>query len=150
MRKGSKRASITSRTQQLFVKEGPLLKLSSGRLRRWQRRHFRLESHYLKYFADTATQTVKGALDLREVQSCTREGDEMVLATRNGDVFKYKAVDSASSESIADWVEVIRKLVIVAEAMKPQVVLEGMIAMDSPYRIWHSACDGSAGKSETF
>jgi hypothetical protein len=91
MRKGSKRRSITENEQQQFVKEGHLLKLSHGRLKRWQKRYFVLSGHYLKYYssANTSSESVKGAIDIREVTSCTpSEHDEMVLVHRDGSIFK--------------------------------------------------------------
>jgi hypothetical protein len=67
------------------MKQGYLSKLSSGALsKRWQKRFFRLEGHYLKYFENEETdqKNVKGVVDLKDVSSVEQLGGEIIIKMR--------------------------------------------------------------------
>ena len=52
--------------------EGTLEKQSSGLRKRWQKRHFEVAGHYLKYYADASKAELKGAVDLKEATPSSR------------------------------------------------------------------------------
>ena len=78
-RKGSRKSSRTSGFAKVgfrnsvfesaaTLREGYLMKKSSGPIRRWQRRYFVLQGHYLKYCVNeeekNAQEEIKGVVDM--------------------------------------------------------------------------------------
>ena len=61
-------------------------KLSSGTLsKRWQKRFFRLEGHYFKYYENEESdqKDVKGVVDLKDVSAVEQQGVEVVVKFKN-------------------------------------------------------------------
>ena len=50
------------------VHDGYLEKQTHGKIKRWQRRHFRLSGHYLAYFATEEDSECKGSMDLNTLR----------------------------------------------------------------------------------
>jgi MoxR-like ATPase len=88
--------------QQSILMEGYLEKQSSGILMKWQSRYFELSGHYLKYYQNKETksdETLKGAVDLREINAATARNEQLTIATTDGNqaiILRAASVEVAS------------------------------------------------------
>jgi MoxR-like ATPase len=88
--------------QQSILMEGYLEKQSSGILMKWQSRYFELSGHYLKYYQNKETksdETLKGAVDLREISAVTAHNEQLTIATTDGNqaiILRAASVEVAS------------------------------------------------------
>ena len=100
------RASAVS-TSAAVLLEGPLLKRSTGVVKRWQPRYFVVAGHYLKY-ADTEEAVIaspKATVDLTALRSCTIDrGAFLKLAFTDSMSLELQA---ATAEEANAWHEVL-------------------------------------------
>ena len=86
---------------------GYLLKQTSGAVKRWQRRFFFMQGHYLNYMETQESTGVKGALDTREIVRASLRSNKILLDL--GDTMvKLKA----DTEPVArNWVAAIQQVI---------------------------------------
>jgi hypothetical protein len=100
------RASAVSSSMAVLL-EGPLMKRSTGTLKRWQKRYFVVGGHYLKYAANeqAARATPKATIDLHALQSC-KLGPDTFVAMHFIDGMELE-LQAATKEEAAEWHEVL-------------------------------------------
>jgi hypothetical protein len=108
-RKASKknpRPSARSSSAAVLI-EGPLMKRSTGVLKRWQSRYFVIAGHYLKYADDeqAVITNPKAAVDLKALHACSVTRDTFLkLDFVDGMVLELQAETPAGAEG---WLEVL-------------------------------------------
>jgi hypothetical protein len=104
-KKGFRTSAIS--TSAVVLLEGPLLKRSTGVLKRWQQRYFVVAGHYLKY-ADTKEAVIanpKATVDLNALQACTIDRGTFLKLTF-GDSMSLE-LQATTVEEAEGWHEVL-------------------------------------------
>ena len=97
--------------EQSVLKEGYLLKQSSGMTKSWQSRYFELSGHYIKYYEKKETKSdkeIKGAVDLKDVRKVTSAGEKLAIVMNDGTTLNLK---SPSEQVTRLWVAEIEQVV---------------------------------------
>ena len=88
--------------KQPVLKEGYLEKQSSGLMKKWQSRYFELSGHYLKYYEKKegkSDDTLKGAVDLKEVSTTTVQARQITLFMHDRKRVNLRALEAPKLES---------------------------------------------------
>jgi GTPase SAR1 family protein len=107
------RASAVSSVEMVLL-EGPLMKLSSGVLKRWQQRYFAIAGHYLKYGAseEDVQTSPKAVVDLNALRNVAVERRTFLhLEFVDGICLELQA---PSVEETDGWYEVLQQFATVA------------------------------------
>jgi hypothetical protein len=97
--------------EQSVLKEGYLVKQSSGMTKSWQSRYFELSGHYIKYYEKKevkSDETLKGAVDLKDVHKVTSAGAKLAIVMNDGTTLNLK---SPSEHATRLWVTEIEQVV---------------------------------------
>jgi hypothetical protein len=96
------------------VAQGYLKKLSSGPIKRWQRRYFVIANHHLKYFPneDKAEDQLKGKIDLYGLTSCTLASGGKELSLNGGHESRnWQLRVDDGDDSAGRWVTAIEEII---------------------------------------
>jgi len=103
------------------TKEGRLQKLSSGAMKRWQARHFRLAGHYLSYLPTAASDISEASkIDLDSIATCTFNGREIMIGLPHEEAWacSYRLKASSSAEAV-EWSNHIRAAAGMKQRLTP-------------------------------
>jgi hypothetical protein len=138
------------------VMQGPLSKMSSGLVKRWQVRFFALRGHYLKYFPDEQKACVKGVWDMDDLRGCTIPKPTSILLIFEGNTkLLLNAVDEQDARlwhaNFSTYVhEAIRDAEMVGEGGAAEALTEVKDdAPDAPLASPPASPPASAAKKAT-
>jgi hypothetical protein len=118
---GATRPKSQSFFQGDTIKEGRLQKMSSGAVKRWQARFFRLAGHYLSYMPNAdSDSSVVSAIDLDGIASCTFNGSEIMIGLPHEEAWacSYRLKAKNNAEAV-EWSNAIRAAAGMKQRLTP-------------------------------
>jgi hypothetical protein len=102
-----------SMQNQATIHSGFLEKKGSGMAKQWQSRFFELSGHYLKYYdKKEQTDTVKGAIDLRDLREVSSTESQISIELDNGQKVQLKG---QSPQIAGNWAKEIHETAMKAD-----------------------------------